>query len=222
VIQLTVREKFQVELNNLSEKLLELGKLTEVAHESAMESLLNQDNEKALMVIENDNKIDKLEEEINDFAILLIAKQAPVAGDLRRIMAALKIAADLERMADHAVNIAKSTIRIGSEKLIKPLEDIPHMHRLTIEMLRESLKAYMGQDLPLAKKISEIDDKVDELYGKIIKELLSMMPKQPEYIAQITQLAFVTRYIERTADHATNISESIFYLVKGQHYDLNE
>jgi phosphate transport system protein len=222
VILLTVRGKFQVDLNKLSESLLELGRLTEAAHESAMESLLEQDVEKALIVIENDNKVDKLEEEINDFAILLIAKQAPVAVDLRRIMAALKIAADLERMADHAVNIAKSTIRIGSEKLIKPLEDLPKMHRLALEMLRESLRAYIEQDLLLAKKISEIDDKVDEMYGVITKDLLSLMPKQPEYIAQITQLAFVARYIERTADHATNISENIFYLVKGQHYDLNE
>jgi phosphate transport system protein len=210
VTVLTVRERFQVDLNKLREMLLELGKMTETASSSAMEALLDQDN-----------KIDKLEEEINDFAILLIAKQAPVAVDLRRIIVALKIAADIERMADHAVNIAKSTIRIGSEALIKPLNDIPKMHNLAMEMLKESLNAYNEQDLILAKKISEIDDKVDEMYGEITRELLSMMPKNPDHIAQITQLAFVARYIERTADHATNISEYIFYQVKGQHYDLN-
>jgi phosphate transport system protein len=221
VTVLTVRERFQVDLNKLREMLLELGKMTETASSSAMEALLDQDIEKALAVIENDNKIDKLEEEINDFAILLIAKQAPVAVDLRRIIVALKIAADIERMADHAVNIAKSTIRIGSEALIKPLNDIPKMHNLAMEMLKESLNAYNEQDLILAKKISEIDDKVDEMYGEITRELLSMMPKNPDHIAQITQLAFVARYIERTADHATNISEYIFYQVKGQHYDLN-
>jgi phosphate transport system protein len=218
---MTVRGKFQVDLNNLREMLLELGDMTETAINSSMAALLEQDIEKALHVIENDNKIDKLEEEINDFAILLIAKQAPVAVDLRRIMVALKIAADIERMADHAVNIAKAVIRIGSESLIKPLEDIPKMHRLASEMLRESLKAYNEQDLIHAKKVSEIDDKVDELYGTITSELLSMMPKHPENIAQITQLAFVARYLERIADHATNISENIFFLVKGQHYDLN-
>ncbi|NEY71620.1 phosphate signaling complex protein PhoU [Bacillus mesophilus] len=218
---MTVRERFQFDLDKLTEKLLELGRLTEQAHETAMTALLEQDIEKALLVIENDNRIDKLEEEINDFAILLIAKQAPVAVDLRRVIVAIKMATDIERMADHAVNIAKSTIRIGSEKLIKPLEDIPRMHRQAMEMLRDSLKAYAEQDLLLAKKISELDDKVDDLYGVITKELLSMMPKHPEAIAQITQLAFVARYIERTADHATNISENIFYLVKGQHYDLN-
>lgn len=218
---MTVRERFQFDLDKLTEMLLELGRLAEHAHESAMTSLLDQDIEKALLVIENDNRIDKLEEEINDFAILLIAKQSPVAVDLRRIMVALKMATDIERMADHAVNIAKSTIRIGSEKLIKPLEDLPRMHRQALEMLRESLRAYSEEDLLLAKKISELDDKVDELYGVITKELLSMMPNHPEAIAQITQLAFVARYIERTADHATNISENIFYLVKGQHYDLN-
>ncbi len=218
---MTVRGKFQLDLDNLSEMLLELGRLTEVALETAMTSLIEHDVEKALVVIENDSKVDKLEEEINDFAILLIAKQSPVATDLRRIMATLKNATDLERMADHAVNIAKATIRIGSESFLKPLEDIPKMHRLALEMLRDSLKAFNEKDLILAKKISEIDDKVDQLYGEITKELLSMMPKHPEQIAQITQLAFVARYIERTADHATNISENTFYLVKGQHYDLN-
>ncbi|MFD1736556.1 phosphate signaling complex protein PhoU [Bacillus salitolerans] len=219
---MTVRERFQVDLNKLREMLLELGKMTETAIESSMTALLEKDIEKALHVIENDNRIDKLEEEINDFAILLIAKQSPVAVDLRRIMVALKIAADIERMADHAVNIAKSVIRIGAESLIKPLEDIPKMHCLALEMLRESLKAYNEQDLIHAKKVSEIDDKVDEMYGTITSELLSMMPHHPEQIAQITQLAFVARYLERIADHATNISENIFFLVKGQHYDLNE
>jgi phosphate transport system protein len=218
---MTVRERFQYDLDSLTEKLLELGRLTEQAHETAMTALLEQDIEKALLVIENDNRIDKLEEEINDFAILLIAKQAPVAVDLRRVIVAIKMATDIERMADHAVNIAKSTIRIGSEKLIKPLEDLPNMHSQALEMLRDSLKAYKEENLLLAKKISEIDDQVDDLYGVITRELLSMMPKHPEAISQITQLAFVARYIERTADHATNISENIFYLVKGKHYDLN-
>lgn len=218
---MVVRERFEIDLNKLREMLLELGRMTEEALTTAMESLVEQDVEKALTVIEEDSKIDKLELELNDFAILLIAKQSPVAVDLRRIIVALKIAADIERMADHAVNIAKSTIRIGSEALIKPLNDLPRMHQLSIEMLRESLKAYNEEDLVLAKKISEIDDQVDELYGAVTKELLSMMPKHPEHIAQITQLAFVARYIERTADHATNIAENIFYQVKGQHYDLN-
>jgi phosphate transport system protein len=218
---MTVREKFQVELNKLREMLLELGNMTEISIEASMTALLNQDIEKALHVIENDDRIDMLEEEINDFAILLIAKQSPVAVDLRRIMVALKIAADIERMADHGVNIAKSVIRIGSESFIKPLENISKMHRLALEMLRESLKAYNEQDLIHAKKISEIDDKVDKLYRTITSELLLMMPNHPEHIAQITQLAFVARYLERIADHATNISENTFYLVKGQHYDLN-
>ncbi|MBM6617245.1 phosphate signaling complex protein PhoU [Bacillus suaedaesalsae] len=218
---MVVREKFEIELNKLREMLLELGRMTKDSLVIAMESLVEQDIEKALSVIEDDSKIDKLELELNDFAILLIAKQSPVAVDLRRIIVSLKIAADIERMADHAVNIAKSTIRIGSESLIKPLDDLPKMHKLSIEMLEESLRAYNEEDLVLAKRISEIDDRVDEMYGVITKELLSMMPKYPDHIAQITQLAFVARYIERTADHATNIGENIFYQVKGQHYDLN-
>ncbi len=166
--------------------------------------------------------MDDLEEEINDLAILLIAKQQPVAIDLRRIIVAIKIASDVERMADFAVNVAKSAIRIGNEELIKPLEHVKKMHDISIEMLSLSLKAYHEEDLVLAKKVAEMDDQVDELYGITIKELLSLAKEKQEAMNQITQLLFVARYLERMADHTTNVAESVFYLVKGKRYDLNE
>lgn len=219
---MVVRENFQAELDQLKRSLLDLGELAQTALEASIQALKDQDIDKALEIIDNDFRINRLEEEINDRAILLIAKQAPVASDLRRVIAAIKISSDVERMGDLAVNIAKSVIRIGKTPLIKPLEDIPDMAETAIQMVSDSLKAYYEEDVVLAKDLADTDDQVDKTYGRLIQELLEMMTQQPEHIAQITQLSFICRFIERAADHATNISESIIYLVKGKRYDLND
>lgn len=219
---MVVREKFHADLKILREKLLEIGRLTEKALIKAIEALQTQNVDLALEIIDGDTEIDQLEEEINDLAILLLAKQQPVATDLRRVIVAIKIASDVERMADFAVNIAKSAIRIGKEDLIKPLEHVKNMHSISIEMLSLSLKAYHEENLTLAKKVAEMDDEVDELYGITIKELLSLAKEKQEAMNQITQLLFIARYLERMADHTTNVAESVFYLVKGKRYDLNE
>lgn len=150
---MVVREKFHADLKILREKLLEIGRLTEEALAKAIEALQTQNVDLALEIIDGDTEIDQLEEEINDLAILLLAKQQPVATDLRRVIVAIKIASDVERMADFAVNIAKSAIRIGKEDLIKPLEHVKKMHAISIEMLSLSLKAYHEEDLTLAKKL---------------------------------------------------------------------
>ncbi|TYR82405.1 phosphate signaling complex protein PhoU [Priestia megaterium] len=219
---MVVREKFHGDLKILREKLLEIGRLAEVALNKSVEALQTKNVDLALEIIDSDIEVDQLEEEINDLAILLIAKQQPVAIDLRRIIVAIKIASDIERMADFAVNIAKSSIRIGKEELIKPLEHVQKMHTIATEMLELSLKAYHEEDLVLAKKVAEMDDEVDALYGTTIKDLLSLAKEKQEAINQITQLLFVARYLERMADHTTNVAESIFYLVKGKRYDLND
>lgn len=219
---MVVRENFQSELDKLKDQLLTLGKLSQNALRKSLEALKKQDIELALSVIDDDYKINELEEEINDQAILMIAKQQPVASDLRRIIVAIKISTDVERMGDNAVNIAKSTIRIGNAKLFKPLEDIPRMAEIAFGMLDDAMKAYYEEDVVLAKKLAETDDRVDQMYGELIQELLETMAQNPETIAQVTQLSFICRYIERIADHATNISESIIYLVKGKHFELND
>lgn len=221
VFRMSVREKFEFDLKNLRDKLIEIGSLTEVALNKSIDALENQNIEKALQIIEDDYRVDDLDEEINDLAILLIAKQQPVATDLRRIIVAIKISSDIERMADFAVNIAKSTIRIGTEPLVKPIETIKKMHEIATEMLSLSIKAFNEEDVVLAKKVADMDDQVDDLYGEGMKDILMLMESKSQYLEQLTQLAFVCRYIERTADHATNISESIMYLVKGKRYDLN-
>ncbi|PLR76962.1 phosphate transport system regulatory protein PhoU [Bacillus sp. V3-13] len=218
---MVVREKFQEELNDLQSKLNELGQLASEALTRSLEALETKNIELALEIMEDDTKADILEEEINDLAILLIAKQQPVAIDLRRIIVAIKIATDIERIADFAVNIAKSTIRIGNEPLIKPIEHIKEMHKLNLEMLQIALEGYTEEDVVKGKKVAEMDDHVDELYGEAIKDLLQLSIQKPEFLPQITQLSFICRYLERAADHTTNIAESIIYLVKGRRYDLN-
>lgn len=219
---MVVRERFQLDLDELQAKLLELGRLADEALRDSIEALESKNIELALRIMDGDTEIDVLYEEINDFAILLIAKQAPVAIDLRRIIVAIKIATDIERIADFAVNIAKSTIRIGKEEHIKPFIHIKEMYQITSSMLKLALEAFEEEDVVIAKNVADMDDKVDELYGETIRELLEINRTQPDNIAQITQLSFVCRYLERAADHVTNVAESIFYLVKGRHYDLNE
>ncbi|MCM3122414.1 phosphate signaling complex protein PhoU [Mesobacillus sp. AQ2] len=219
---MVVRGKFDEDLKTLHGKLLELGNFAVHALNQSLVALENKDIELALKILEDDAEANIMEEEINDFAILLIAKQQPVAVDLRRLIVAIKIATDIERMADFAVNIAKSTIRIGKEPLVKPIEHIKQMHQLSVEMLKLSLEAYNEEDLGKARQVAQMDDQVDDLYGQTIKELLSLAQTKPEQLAQITQLSFISRYLERAADHVTNIAENVFYLVKGKRYDLNQ
>ncbi|MFD2446067.1 phosphate signaling complex protein PhoU [Bacillus sp. CGMCC 1.16607] len=218
---MSIRERFDVDLKELQSKLIELGNFSMDALEKSVIALENQNIDLALKIMEDDTKADILEEEINDLAILLIAKQQPVAIDLRRVIVAIKIANDIERIADFAVNIAKSTIRIGNEPLIKPIEHIKRMHEINREMLNLSLEAYYEEDIVKAKKVAEMDDEVDFLYGQTIQDLLQLNLHNPEFIPQITQLSFISRYLERAADHTTNIAEHVFYLVKGKRYDLN-
>lgn len=218
---MSVREKFHYDLMELQERLFALGKFAEDALTKSMEALESQNIELALEIIDDDTDADVMYEEIHDFSILLIAKQQPVAIDLRRIIAVIKVATDIERIADFAVNIAKATIRIGNEPLVKPIVHIKKMYEITLQMLRLSLEAFKDEDTVKAKQVADMDDKVDELYGQTIQDLLQINLQKPEFLPQISQLSFTCRYLERAADHVTNISESIFYFVKGRQYDLN-
>ncbi|RFU65712.1 phosphate signaling complex protein PhoU [Peribacillus glennii] len=216
---MAVREKFEQELAQLNGKIVELANLASESISRSFTALENQDLDLALEIIEDDTKADMLEEEINEYAILLIAKQQPVAIDLRRIIAAIKIASDIERMADFGVNIAKSAIRIGQQPFIESLAHLRQMKDITLEMIHLSILAFEKDDVVMARNIAEMDDEVDRLYGESIKSLLRL---SNENLQQVTQLSFIARYLERTADHATNVAESIYYLVRGRHFDLNE
>jgi phosphate transport system protein len=219
---MSTRSKFDSKLLSLKEKLLVMERLAETAVRNSLSALINQDIEKANQVIEGDHAINTLEHEIHDMALLLIARESPVAKDLRTLNVALKVSSEVERMADMAVNIAKAALHIGNEKHFKEILDIPKMMDHALEMVSMSVKAYIDEDIMLAQKCAEKDDDVDNMFGKLVHELISMVPENPAATNQIIQLAFVCRFIERIADHSTNIAENVIYLVTGKRFELNE
>jgi len=215
------REKFDADLNLVQSLLLELSNTAIDTLDNSMNFLFEKNIEGALAVLDNDDHINRMEEEINDRVILLIAKQQPVATDLRRLMVLVKIAADMERIGDYACNIAKETIRIGKDEHIEPISLLDEMRIKTIKMLKQVLDAFTNENMEEAKIIAKLDDEVDEMYGHIIRTLLNTGVNNPAQLSQVTQLSFVCRYLERSADHATNIAERLLYLLKGKHYELN-
>lgn len=219
---MSTRSKFDSKLVSLKEKLLKMEQLAETAVRNSLSALINHDLEKANQVIEEDNAINALEHEIHDMALLLIARESPVAKDLRTLNVALKVSSEVERMADMAVNIAKATLHIGNEKHFKEILDIPKMMDHALDMVTMSVKAYVDEDVMLAQKCAEKDDVVDNMFGSLVHELISKVPENPNATNQIIQLAFICRFIERIADHSTNIAENVIYLVTGKHFDLNE
>ncbi|MFS8652186.1 MAG: phosphate signaling complex protein PhoU [Caldibacillus sp.] len=222
---MSARERFDDELKKLQNKLAELCNFAQQALAKSINAFANRDLNACIEIIDGDNTADLLYEEINDDSILLIAKQQPVARDLRKIVITIKMATDFERVADFAVNIAKSTIRLEE----KPDEDVQRvisrlirMYEISNQMLVEGLKAFENEDIQLAKKVAEMDDEVDDLYGVTIKELFKLNQEKPDSFDTVTQLLLICRYLERTADHITNVAENVIYLVKGKHFDLNE
>jgi phosphate transport system protein len=215
------RNVYDEELRDLKQVLLQMGGLVEKALSRSIEALKDMDADVARNVIEGDLKINELEHSVEEKVLGLILRQQPVAKDLRRIMAALKIASDLERMADLSVDIAKVAVRLEGQKLLKPLVDIPRMGEITQRMVTQSLNSYIDENVEDATALARMDDDVDALYNAIIRELINLMVEKPEFINQALQLSFVGRYIERIADHATNIAESVVYLVEGTRPELN-
>jgi phosphate transport system protein len=213
---MSTRQNYSQELEALRQELLAMGQLVQNAITISIEALCKQDADLARKIILDDDAIDALEEAIEDKCMILIARQQPIAGDLRMIGTCLKITTDLERMGDHASDIAEIAVRLGTQPLIKPLVDIPIMANLAQQMLQNSLLAYLNRDISLAEQVCSDDDEVDHIYNRMFRELLTYMMEDPSTITQATQLVFVARYLERIADHATNIAEWVIYIVTGQ------
>ncbi|MFD1176833.1 phosphate signaling complex protein PhoU [Paenibacillus puldeungensis] len=216
------RKEFDQNLEELRQLLRQMGEHVENALSEAIVALQNLDSAKAKQIVERDIELNKLEEQVMEIGSRLIVTQQPVAKDLRRIIVAFKISSDLERMGDLAIDIAKVTTRLEGQTLIKPLIDIPKMSEMVILMLKESLQSYLDENTDLAYKMARDDDEVDHLYSQTIRELYSYMIDKPESLQQAMLLTLVGRYIERIADHATNIGESAVYLVTGHRPDLNQ
>ncbi|WP_274655086.1 phosphate signaling complex protein PhoU [Paenibacillus humicola] len=218
---MTARKEFDHGLDELKANIVEMGKRVENALGSSMLALQNMDTEEARRIVQEDRELNSIEEKISELGSRLIATQQPVAKDLRRILVAFKIASDLERMGDLSVDIAKSALRLEGQTLIKPLIDLPRMAHIVQTMIDESIQSFVQENVNMAYKAAKDDDLVDALYSQIIRELFALMMENPKTISQANVLSFVGRYIERIADHATNIGESVVYLVTGKRPDLN-
>ena len=199
----------------LEEEIISQGELVNVALGLSIEALRDLDVTKAEKVINDDILINKKRWSIEEQCINLLATQQPVATDLRELIAVLSISTDLERMGDHAEGIGKIVIMHGDKPLLKPLVDIPKMADKASDMLTESIKAFINKDAEAAKAICNEDDKVDELYDHIYRELLTLMIEDPTVITRGTYLLWAAHNLERIADRVTNICERIVFLVSG-------
>jgi phosphate transport system protein len=218
---MTTRGTFDRDLQQLQEDLLRMGDLVDGAIRRAIEALQAHSTELATAVIKLDDEIDALHLELEDRCLRLMATQQPMAKDLRMIAAVWAMTIDLERMGDHAEDIAKITRRIAEEPLLKPLIDIPRMAGLVREMLRDGLDAFVRRDTELAERMAGKDDAVDHLYGQVFRELLTYMIEDGRNIQRATHLLMVAQALERMGDHATNIAERVVYMVTGTLKELN-
>ncbi|NMA55422.1 MAG: phosphate signaling complex protein PhoU [Firmicutes bacterium] len=210
------RTTFSQELRELDDQILIMGKEAESMLENALIALAEQNLDLAHETINHDDIVDDMRFSIEKKCIELIATQHPKAKDLRRIFAAIAIASDVERVADYSVDIAKIVRRLPDKPFFKPLIDIPKMERAVAKMLREGLEGFVSRDLDLIKKVLLSDDEIDALYEMLHDELVDFMKRDPSTIDQAVQLLFVSRYLERIADHITNIGERVFYVETGQ------
>jgi len=218
---LVTRKSFHEQLDELQQDVLTMGTMVEQAIFNAVKSLKARDESLAQQVIDGDDTIDDFQVRIEDDCIRLLALQQPMASDLRVISSVLKIANDLERIADHATDVSKVTIRISGQPLIKPLIDIPRMAEITQKMLRISLDAFIRRDDSEVEQLIDCDHEVDSLYNQIFRELLTFMLEDPRTIRQATHLLFVGRHLERMADYCTNLGEAVYFMVKGERKNLN-
>ena len=216
------RQKFDHDLEELRVNILDLGKMVEQRIGLSIESLVNQNMELADTIVVGDLVVNDLQAIIEEKCILLIATQQPFARDLRKLVAGFKISIYLERMGDLSVDLAKLTLRIGKDKLIKPLIDIPRMSLLVQEMLNKGLKAYVQEDCEAASMMAFMDDEIDAIYSNTYEELKGIMMANPNQVTQANYLLFACRFLERMGDYCTNIAEEIVYLCSGERVDLNE
>lgn len=207
---------FEKELDALKEKVLKLGLMVEKAISNSIKSLVERDTKIATDTIDRDHEINALEVEIDEECIRLLALRQPRAGDLRLITTAMKITTDLERMGDLAVDICERALELNEEPQLKPYIDIPRMAEITQGMVRDALNAFVRRDSALARDVLMRDDMVDNLNWQVFNELLLFMIQDPKTISRAIKISFVSKYLERIADHATNVAEMVVYLVEGK------
>jgi phosphate transport system protein len=203
---------FEKLLSMLSEKVLRLGGLVEEAIGKAVRSLVDRDSDLARQVSAGDREIDKLELEIDDLCLEILARHQPMARDLRFITTAMKITPDLERIADHAVNISERAIELNEEHPLRAQVDIPRMASRAQQMVRGALDAFVRQDAQAAWSVIKMDDELDQRMEQVFRALLSHMIENPRTISRALRMTFVAKYFERIGDQATNISEQVVFM----------
>ena len=206
---------FDADITKLRGLIVEMGGLAELSMVEAMEALVKGNMDLAARVIERDKRIDSLEAEIDRLAVRTIALRAPMANDLREVIAALKIAGVVERIGDYSKNIAKSAGKIEGRQRFEPLTLIPAMADVAREMVHDVMTAYAARDPVLAQQVVERDEKVDAFYESLFRNLVTHMMENPATISTAAQLLFVARNIERIGDHATNVAEMVYYAATG-------
>ncbi len=209
-------KQFDAELNEIRGKLLEMGGKVEAMIAGAMQSLLERDSELAERTIAFDHEINRLEMEIDDKCLAVMARRQPTARDLRFLTLALKIVTDLERMGDQCVSIAKRARELNLEPVLKPYIDLPRMAHAAAGMVREALDAFMSGDEKLAIKVCEDDQLVDDLNEQLQRELLTFMMEDPASISRAIKINHISKCLERIADHATNVAEMVIFMLKGK------
>jgi phosphate transport system protein len=208
--------QYEEDLRAVRGDLLKMGGLVERQIAEAMEALVNRDTPKAREIIARDAEVNRMDVETDEHCIRLLALHQPAASDLRFITTGLKITTDLERIGDNAVNICERVLELNEEPQLKPYLDLPRMAAAAQSMLKDSLDAFLRDDAALAEEVIERDDEVDQLNYQMYRELLSYMAEDPHTIPRATRLLFISKYLERIADHATNIAEMVVFMVKGR------
>lgn len=217
--EVNIRNRFDRQLVQLNNELIEMGGMIEKAISDTVKALVNQDIELASNVIEYDEEIDHQEREIEQLCLKLLLQQQPVAKDLRLISAALKMITDMERIGDHATDISEITIELSKESYIKKLDHIQQMAKETMVMLVQSVEAFVNKDMDKARAVIVHDDVVDDLFNKVKAELIAMIHEDVNAGEQASDLLMAAKYFERIGDHATNISEWVIFSITGQHPD---
>jgi phosphate transport system protein len=207
---------FDEELSDLKTKLLRMAGQAEDQIDRALTALVTRDSDLARQVIERDHLVNALDVEIDEESIRLLALHQPAARDLRLVTTAMKIATELERISDLAENVSERVIELNEEPQLKPYIDIPTMGNMARMMVKQSIDAFVKDDALLARKVLTDDDFVDDLMEQVFRELLSFMLEDARTISRAIRLSFIAKYLERMADHATNIAELVVYLVEGK------
>ncbi len=211
-----VRQEFDAELLELKKKILTMGGFVEAMIADSLTALTTRDSQLAEDVQRRDHDVDLMEMESDDLSVRIIALRQPAAGDLRLIVAALKVTTDLERMGDLSVNIAERVVELNTEPQLKPYIDLPVMVEKVRTMIRDALDSFVTGDVEQARRVLVADNEVDALNVQVFRELLTYMLEDAKTISRATRLIFISKYLERLADHATNVAEEVIFAIEGR------